>query len=137
WVVYGAYVRAQLRGPLIRALKQRDSAAACSLLARGADPNSRDMIEAQPSGFALLLWWWNHRNQPERGKTALMLAAGNEDLRSVRDLLARAADVNARDESRCTALLDAASATGWVVSYDDKPAPFALPTCEVLKALLD
>src|SRR5579872_4104634 len=115
-LVYGGltyrYLRlARLRPLLIAAIKARDARRTKALLVQGADPDSRDRQETKRRGLRDLFLAILRRDSAargHRGRTALMLAAGNEDADCVRLLLEHGARVNAIDEHYSTALLEAA-----------------------------
>src|SRR5579872_430080 len=111
WITHLHLVRAGLRGPLIAAVKAHDARRVRQLLDRSADPNARDRQETHRGLLALFasLLGRDPGSDRNRGKTALMLAAGNLDAESVRLLIEHGANVNAIDEKGDTALREAAS----------------------------
>ena len=108
WLTYARVQFVRLRAPLISAVKAKDAARVRKLLDRGADPDARDRMDTGPGGLRGLFRAMLGRNpdaKSNKGQTALMLAASNQDATSVQLLLERGADVNARGEGNWTALM--------------------------------
>jgi cytohesin len=150
WLIHDHSRKSQLNVALAAALQKADIKRARSLVEQGADPNiHEDLPSPQPHGLLAQLReiFLPLRRTNGTGKTALILAAGCEDLDFVNLLLSRGADVNAESDGSDninTALQAAAYATyldwhgewgGYNPELQNKAR--TLPVYEVLKTLLD
>jgi hypothetical protein len=150
WLVHEHSRTAQLNVALAAALQKVDIRLARTLVEEGADPNIHEYLPPpKPQGlFAQLKEiFLPLRKDKGTGKTALILAAGCEDIDFVNLLLSRGADANAESDGSDninTALQAAACATyvdwhGEWGGYNPEMLSKArtLPVYEVLKTLLD
>jgi hypothetical protein len=123
WMVRSYQHREELNRRLIAALADRmdvegdenavvDHSAVLDLLAQGADPNAREREVSSSGG----LWQrvtaiWHRKQNQGTGSTALILAARNAKLATVKALLDMGPDINAHDKDGYTALMWAAYGT--------------------------
>jgi hypothetical protein len=139
-LIYRRVEQKRLDPLLIAAVRAGRSASVERLLSEGADPNASEIESAAPDGFierVKSLFGPRRSIGNREGKTALMLAAGNVDLASVKSLLRAGASVNDRDDIGYTALMYACMLGGqeWDPGKSSVLAS-TLPLREVIELLL-
>jgi ankyrin repeat protein len=120
FAVQGRVKRAHLGDELLAAALKKDAVAVKSHLERGADPNARIDESSLHTGYPgeLLSYFGLQRiHRGAIGRTALMIAAGNHDVKVLEALLSKGADPNLVDDIGYTA----AAYAGWLGGKEYDP----------------
>jgi len=98
WFIHTAWQRVRLRGPLVDAVKRNDALTVKALLARGADPNTRDAPQLPFSWEDVWQFFRHPQHKDPFGPPVLQYAIlqGNGDI--ARMLIAQGAEVNAQSD---------------------------------------
>jgi ankyrin repeat protein len=145
WFAWGLFTTARQErfdGQLIGAIIRGDATAVRSLLDEGADPNATEDASRHVSDWQHLSRFFRgmvglRSTAPAKGKTALILAAGVMDVQPqiVLALLAKGADVHAKDEYGDTALLALIDARQSPYARDIEIIPLENP--DLVSAVID